>query len=693
MLDSLRNLELSKAESIKKANMSLAGWNYRNTLNMKMIKILVLTSLLSLGTVNAQNNGAYGRTSTSLVLPQIQVVPIKDTQTKRNYELYIELPEDYAKHTNKKYPVLYYTDATWHREILSACQEYMLEDVILVGISWQLDINDDLKNEVGVHVSRFRDYSISKHSNPKIQEKYQLGQAKAHLDFIRNDVISYVDKTYRTDPNSRTYFGYSLSGEFGAYILMAQPDTFNNYIIGSPTIKNEMDYLSELNTKFGPYKSSNKNSSLKANVFIAYGSLEDKTVTEPIDAFVKLLNDRRDNGLSVLKEVIDGDHGTAFPATAIRSAVWLSSSLSHISRGNNKTSFWSIPNLNKAYVSLTPEERKDGISVDTLRLKSKDQNAILKLSQEIFEGTYGSYDALLISHKNKLVFESYYKKGRIDIPHGQASAVKGYTSLVLGRAIQLGYLSMEDLDKPLIHFLKEVDPKKMVQGAEKITLHKALTMHGGLTIDREKWKEFEKDSVRIKGQGLVQTLLEQSAPITEASQAYLYGNFNPMLVMTVIDAVVPGSAEEFIKKEFLDKLGITDYQWPKHASGLPQAGWMVRMRSRDMLKFGHLVQNKGKLNGKQFISEAYLEKTTSGLVDPAIDWMPKNYRYGYFWYYTPVVVGDRTYDATLAWGGGGQRVMVVKELDLTIVISGHDREDNKIMKPIFETVIPAFAKK
>lgn len=356
-------------------------------------------------------------------------------------------------------------------------------------------------------------------------------------------------------------------------------------------------------------------------------------------------------------------------------------------------SFWDIPDLKKAYVNTTPAKRKDGIKVGKLKIKKSDRKAIMKVSQEIFEGKYGKYDAVLISHKNKLVFESYYKKGRVNLLHGQASAVKGYTSLILGRAIQLGYLTMDDLEKPLIHFLKELNPKKFAKGAEKITLHKALTMHGGLTIDREKWKDIEKDSARIKGQGLVQTLLEQSAPITSETQTYLYGNFNPVMVMAVIDAVVPGSAEEFIKEEFLDKLGITNYKWENHASGLPQAGWRASFLSRDMLKFGYLVQNKGKLNGKQFISAAYLEKATAGLVRPAIDWMPKNYGYGYFWYHTPVKAGNKTYDATLAWGGGGQRVMVVEELDLTIVISGHDREDDKIMAPIFETVIPAFAKK
>ena len=663
---------------------------------MKVIKLVVLSIIMCTTAVFAQVNNVKDMASiaigTPLELPEIRVVPIKDSQTERNYELYIELPADYTENKDKTYPVLYYTDAKWHREILSTCQEFILEEVILVGISYQLDINEALKKEVGAHVSRFRDYSISQHPNPEIQAKYQLGQASNHLDFIRNDVITYVDSTFRTDPNSRTYFGYSLSGEFGAYILLSQPSTFNNYIIGSPTVRNKVDYLTELNTKFGPFEPSNRNSSLNANVFIAYGSLEEERKVAPMEAFIKLLNNRRDDGLSVYKEVIDGNHSTAFPTTAVRSAAWLSSLLNPISSLGKEVSFWSIPHLNNAYVTTTPEDRKDGILIDTLAVSNEDQNAIKKVSQAIFDGKYGNYDALLISHKNKLVYESYYKKGRINLPHGQASAVKGYTSLILGRAIQMGYLSMEDFDKPLTHFLKNLDAKKFVKGAEKITLHKALTMHGGLTIDQEKWKAIENDSVQLKGQGLVQTLLERSEPITDETQTYLYGNFNPMMVMTVIDAVVPGTAERFIKEEFLDKLGITNYEWANHVSGLPQAGWMVSFLPRDMLKFGYLVQNKGKLNGKQFISEAYLEKATSGLVIPTIDWMPKNYRYGYFWYYTPVKVGNKTYDATLAWGGGGQRVMVVEALDLTIVINGHDRDDDKIMKAIFETVIPAFAK-
>lgn len=356
-----------------------------------------------------------------------------------------------------------------------------------------------------------------------------------------------------------------------------------------------------------------------------------------------------------------------------------------------KLSFRDIPSLDKAFIDIAPSDRMDGLVVGQLSDDARNKDMIVKLAYELAENKHGNYDSLLIAHKDKLLFESYYLRGRINLPHPQASAVKAYTSLALGRAIQMGYLTIADLDKPLVSFLKDLNPTKFVDGAEKITLHKALTMHGGLSVSSEKWTELEKNPTVLQGQGLVQTLLEHSGPITTESQTYLYGNFNPMLVMTVIDAVVPGTAEDFIKNEILDKLGITNYSWETHVSGLPQAGWMVSITSRDMLKWGSLILNKGKWKGEQLISAEYIAKATSGLVKPTQDWMPDSYRYGYFWYQTPIAVGDKSYNATFAWGGGGQRVIVVDELDLTIVITGYDRED-QIMAQITNAVLPVFIK-
>ena len=143
-----------------------------------------------------------------------------------------------------------------------------------------------------------------------------------------------------------------------------------------------------------------------------------------------------------------------------------------------KLSFWDMPFLKKAYINSSPVDRKDGIAVGKLGVDGGNKDKIVKFAEEIADSKFGEYDSLLIAHKDKLLFESYYQRARINLAHFQMSAVKAYTSLALGRAIQLGYLTMADLHKPLVSFLKDLDSTKFVEGAEKITLHKALTMHG-----------------------------------------------------------------------------------------------------------------------------------------------------------------------------------------------------------------------
>lgn len=282
-------------------------------MDMKKILMLACLSLLPFLSAEAGETGDF-------TLSKIQILPIKDTQAIRQYELYVKLPEGYLKNKDKIYPVIYLTDALWQIELLSGATEFLMEDVILVGISWQKDINEALMKEKGEHVSRNRDYSISKSSNPEIQAKYQLGQASNHLTFLRNDVIKTIEKNYRTDPDNRTYFGFSSGGRFGAYILMAQPDTFKNYILGSPSLWRDVPLL------FSLEHSSLKSKKSAINLFISYGELEKKLSTH-IEDFVTKLKAKKYEGLSSIKHVVieSSGHSDSFPMLGVRSVKWLSS--------------------------------------------------------------------------------------------------------------------------------------------------------------------------------------------------------------------------------------------------------------------------------------------------------------------------------------------------------------------------------
>ncbi len=135
----------------------------------------------------------------------------------------------------------------------------------------------------------------------------------------------------------------------------------------------------------------------------------------------------------------------------------------------------------------------------------------------------------IIGYRGKLIFESYYRRGRANFPHYQMSITKSYTALAIGRAIQLGLLKMEDLDKPAISFLKELDTTKLVAGADTITLAQA---------------------------------------------------------MQVLNAVAPGGAEEFIKTELLGRMGIAQYRWEHAISGSALAdkelyAWLLKQSRRE----------------------------------------------------------------------------------------------------------------
>lgn len=355
-------------------------------------------------------------------------------------------------------------------------------------------------------------------------------------------------------------------------------------------------------------------------------------------------------------------------------------------------SFWDIPYLNEAYIAANPMVRNDGIAVGELDLDENTKDKIVKLAQEIADSTYGKYDSFLIAQKGRLLFESYFNRGRINLPHFQASATKSYTSLAIGRAIKLGYLTMADLDKPLVSFLKDLDETKFVEGVEKITLHQALTMRSGLRFTDEEMSDFRNNSEKFKGLDQIQAFLELSDVISTDSQTYKYRGNDPIMVMQVLDAVVPGSAKDFIKNELFDKLGIQNYSWRNDLSGLPTADSSASITARDMLKLGTLVKNKGQWNGEQLLSKAYLEKALSAITRSNEDWQPENFFYGYLWYQTQLTYKDKNYDTNIAWGAGGNRIITIEELELIIVITGHDLEDATIMDQISKTIIPAFVK-
>ena len=349
----------------------------------------------------------------------------------------------------------------------------------------------------------------------------------------------------------------------------------------------------------------------------------------------------------------------------------------------------NLPDLKQPYLSASPTDRKDGITVGKLGPDGGNKDIVMGFAESLAKkpanDRAGHTDSLLIGYKGKLIFESYYRRGRVNYPHYQMSITKSYTAMAVGRAMQLGHLTMKNLDQPVISFLLDLKPDDLVKGADDITLHQAMHMSSGIRVPKAKLQALMKTPELLKGQGQVQAYLEHSAPIPPAPRGFKYQGTDPSIAMQVVESVVPGKAEKFIRDELLKPLGITSYNWQEDVSGLPKAAAGSSLRSRDMLKMGLLVLNKGKWQGKQLIPEAFVERATS-----PIKLSYGKSSYGYFWWGEDCEVGGKTYHGMQGRGAGGQFIFMFPELDLVVVVTSHNKGMGTLLRSLPKKLIPAF---
>ena len=354
-----------------------------------------------------------------------------------------------------------------------------------------------------------------------------------------------------------------------------------------------------------------------------------------------------------------------------------------------------IPYLEKPFISTSPRAMNDQLKVGKLGIDGGKEELVLKYVRELAKKTKdpksGKTDSLLIAYKNKLLLESYFRRGRRNYPHYQMSITKSYTAYAIGRAIQLGYLSMEDLHKPVVSFLDQIEPDQLAKGAEQITLHQAMQMSSGIRLAKNKIGEIIREPNLLKGQGQARAYLQFSQDLPEipdsSLQPFKYQSSDTVLTMQVLEAVVPGTAEDFIRKQLLKPMGIVNYGWQEDLSGFPKSAAGSSLLSRDMIKMGLLTLNQGKWNGKQHLPKEFVKQATSPLVKTS----PTNF-YGYFWWYQDRQIKDKKYPCIQGRGAGGQFIFVFPTLELVAVATAHNQGMGKMLWQLPEVLILAFRK-
>jgi predicted alpha/beta superfamily hydrolase len=191
-------------------------------------------------------------------------------------------------------------------------QEY--EQSIIVGISYSK--GDDIGK------SRARDFTPPISSDEKAKNnKEEKGKADLYVKFIAHELLPYLISHYPVDTNKKIFAGHSYGGLLGAYILFTQPNLFDYYLIGSPSLWYGKKVLFNLEAD---YAKTHKD--LKARVFMATGADEEDPeygMVKNMLVLDKQLQARHYPQLLLVTETLpDQGHLSVYPTFITQGLLW-----------------------------------------------------------------------------------------------------------------------------------------------------------------------------------------------------------------------------------------------------------------------------------------------------------------------------------------------------------------------------------
>ena len=335
------------------------------------------------------------------------------------------------------------------------------------------------------------------------------------------------------------------------------------------------------------------------------------------------------------------------------------------------------------YVYQMPEELDDGWETASLEKVGINEGLIAKAVKRIRDKTYPNVHSLLIVKDGKLVFEEYfggyewvydsdrfegpYKEFDRDSLHTIMSVTKAFTSALVGIAVDQGFIANEQ-EKVFDYFPEYAHLRD--ERKSDITLEHLLTMTSGF-----EWNEWEY-SLSDTRNDLIQLFIVNdpmayilAKPVVHQPGTYWYysgGDVN--LLGETIRKATGMRMDDFAAQYLFSPLGITEYEWDFINPDVVHASGNLKLRPRDMAKFGYLILNDGVWQGERILSQAWVDKTKRAYISSPVP--DHGERYGYQWWLTTFPYGSGTVEALHRSGWGGQAIYLFPSLDMVVVFAG-----------------------
>jgi CubicO group peptidase (beta-lactamase class C family) len=248
----------------------------------------------------------------------------------------------------------------------------------------------------------------------------------------------------------------------------------------------------------------------------------------------------------------------------------------------------------------------------------------------------------------------------------------------MGIAHDKGFIP--DVQAPAQKYLTAMPSGDPLKTSIKVT--DLLTMRCGLLWDESNYSEAENNCIVMElKDDWIDYVLTQPMDV-EPGTKFVYNSGASVLLGKIVREATGIRIDKWAEQELFGPLGITAYHWKLTPLGEVDTEGGLYLTSEDLLKIGKLVMDKGRFNGKQIISEKWIEESTNPIVK-----FDENSGYGYQWWvpgFTPKVIAGNGY--------GGQFLFIVPEYETIVIFNGwniHESPAKLTYRAFFERMLPA----
>ena len=304
-------------------------------------------------------------------------------------------------------------------------------------------------------------------------------------------------------------------------------------------------------------------------------------------------------------------------------------------------------------------------------------------------------DQLVIIRNGSMV----WKGSDIDKVHGIWSATKSFTSTVLGLLIDDGRASLDTLAKDHVPAMAAAYPT--------VTLRHFTTMTSGYRAMKDEPQDGYKHGPSSTPFDPCET------PLFAPGSQYAYWDSAMNQFGHVLTGIAGEPMESLFKRRIAEPIGMDPAYWNwgnfgkidgiTVNGGSGNSNRHVFISARQVARLGHLFLNRGNWNGRQLISEKWIEEATKPQVPASIPLWPDSGAdgrgtYGFNWWANGLNAdGQRKWPGApagtfAASGYNNNDMFVIPEWNMVIVRLGLDEGQRKITDTVYAGFIEQVGK-